>query len=130
MRTLSILFSIYALLICMSCNEDNAQSYSNEPPIVNLTSQEITVTPGSTASIQGQVTDDFGVKFLTIFSGALDINAQIDVSTRNEIRSSYQLNYSLEVPQDLSGDEYTIQISAKNLTGQVTNRNIRLIVNQ
>ncbi|WP_373496543.1 hypothetical protein [Aquiflexum sp.] len=114
----------------MACNEDNAPSYSNEPPVINLSTQEITATAGSTVSIQGQVTDDFGVKFLTIFSGALAINTQIDVSTRNEIRSSYQLSFELQVPHDLSGDEYTIQISAKNLTGQVTNRNIRLIVTQ
>ncbi len=126
MKNFMIIISIFVISVLAGCNDDNFQTYPNTPPVLQLTTEELTIGLGASASIQGQVSDDFGVKFLTIFGGGLSINTQLDVSTRTQISDSYTLNYSFTVPPNTSAGEYTITVTAKNLTGQLSAKTIKV----
>lgn len=123
-----ILTSILIISMFAACNKEDLVEYTNNPTEVTISAPEIHATKGQSVTINAQLTDDFGIKYVTLFSGGLSLNKQIGISSVNEVIAEYNFSYTFTIPTNLTSKEYIIQMKVKNLTGQITEKSFLIIV--
>lgn len=128
-RNILFIITVLITILFAACNEEEGVEYTNNPTEVNLSTDVINAIPGQQITIEAQLTDDFGIKYVDLLSGGLSLNKRIGISSEDEIISSIQFSYTHKIPDDVTGNEYEIAIKVKNLTGQITDTIIKVLLN-
>jgi hypothetical protein len=129
MKSTLILLITFSVLLFTSCNKEEIIEHSNNPTEIQVITPVIQSAPGQTITIQAKLTDDLGVKYYTVLCGSLSLNKIVNVSTTSGIIDDFDLSYDHKIPEDVSGKEHEILLRVKNLTGQISEATIKVMLN-
>jgi len=113
----------------MGCQKDDAIEYPNTPPVITLESNELTGVRGQDIVITGSLKDDFGLKFITFTSPGINLNRTTAISNPTlGINETFEFSQTHRIPANAVGSEHFITLRCKNLTGQITESTVRVVL--
>jgi hypothetical protein len=126
--------NILILILIMSfswtgCAKDETIEYPNTPPVVTLDNEVIEGVRGQDITITGSLRDDFGLKFITFTSPGINLNRTTAISNPTlGINETFEFSQAHRIPANTQGSEHFITVKCKNLTGQVTEAIVRVVI--
>lgn len=131
--TYSYIMLLTFLVLAVSCNREDEIVYPGTPPVLSFESEQITGTINQEITIKGTASDEFGLKDLIVLSSGVKLNKRLEISDNRlsnskGINSSFEFEVKHKIPTGLTLTEYDIQVKCNNLTGQSTERTIKLLI--
>ncbi len=108
---------IMSLVLFWRCDDDDKSWKSEGAPSVQLSTDVIHTQQGRNILIEGNVTDNVGIRSINLFKEAWYLNKTIEFET-NPVVTNYDLSYNFDIPADASDDETEVVITVTNLGGE------------
>ncbi len=127
MRSMSSFFMllIASLSIFVACEDDNDKKWSTtSDPALVLTSSQIHTAAGRTITINGIVSDEVGIEKINLNIDEWFLDRDIQILKDNVLVKDYELNYNFAVPENVSGQTFTITVTVTNVGKRTTSKQL------
>lgn len=108
-----------AALLAGCSDDDDYKDVDGQIPTLELTSDHIRTLTGYEFKITGKVSDKDGIRSIQLQNQELYLDKTIDlISLYPEPLYEYNLNYAFTIPDEISGESFTVKVIVTDLGGR------------
>lgn len=123
------LCTLVMTLCCFSSckQEDTFVDVDGQSPAMELVTDHVRTEYGKQFTLAGKISDKDGLKSVQLVCLELDLEKTIDLQAiYDETKYEYDLSYKFTMPEEVSGNEFTIKVIVTDLGGRTTEQNVKI----